>query len=241
MLFVIFTFVLVSKKSVLINGTLKFVNYDEQYLNKWRNSYWQTPTKKNIALFDMEKDPFELNNLAFNPNYAKAMAKTREWAETEIGRPPIAVVGGWNEAYVKMLKSYAATKKEIDQSYDYFWKSGRAIPYEVCETENDCTSTWLPITGWSESGTIEYDFSLLDEKIATLKDKIKNGTSYDSQKSRRVLERFWLWARLCGNLCCPLLKRKEIELLYHVELNHSCINYKNLNAISPKGMENGVA
>ena len=193
---------------------MKFVDYDEDYLRKWRQSYWQTPSKTRTALFDIENDPFELNNLIYDHNYAKVIAKTREWAETEIGRPPIAVVGGWNEAYVKMLKSYAGAKNEMD----YFWKSGRAIPYEVCETENECTSALLPISGWSESGTIAYDFALLDEKIVALKDKIKNGSSYDSQKSRRILERFWLWARLCGNLCCPLLKRKEIELLYHVEL-----------------------
>ena len=153
----------------------------------------------------MENDPFELKNLAFNHEYAEVMAKTREWAEVEIGRPPIAVVGGWKQAYVKMLKSLFGGKNGME----HFLKSGRAIPYEVCETENDCTSILLPVTGWSESGTIAYDFAQLDNKIASLKDKIQNGSSLIRQK----LARFWLWAKLCGDLCCPLLKRKEIEVV----------------------------
>ena len=137
------------------------------------------------------------------------MAKTREWAEAEIGRPPIAVVGGWNKAYVKMLRSFLAAESEME----YFWKSGRSVPYEVCETENDCINIQLSVTGWSERGTIAYDFAKFDDEIASLKDKIQNERSDLSEKYKDVLERFWLWAKLCGNLCCPLLKRKEIEVV----------------------------
>ena len=199
----------------MINGTLEFFNYSDEYLNKWRKSYGQaqqveTPQNRGIALFDLENDPFELNNLAFDRNYAQALEKTRKWAEAEIGRPPIAVVGGWNEAYVRMLKTFGF---ERNQEADFFWKSGRAVPYETCDKENICSTRILPVTGWSKSGTINYDFAKFDKKVIALKHDIRNEYSITSQRSKMILDRFWLWAKLCGELCCPLRKRNKIEIL----------------------------
>ena len=155
-----------------------------------------------------------MNNLAFDRNYARALEKIRQWAEAEIGRPPIAVVGGWNEAYVRMLKdSIGVEELPLKEQVDFFWKSGRGIPYEICDEENICTTIILSVTGWLESGTIENDFARLDKRIFTLEDEIRNGNSDTIHRSKRVLERFWLWAKLCGNLCCPFLKRNEKEIL----------------------------
>ena len=158
-----------------------------------------------MTLFDIENDPFELNNLVFDLKYAPTLHKIRQWAEAEIGRPPIAVVGGWNEAYVRMLWSIGINNHEKQ----FFWKSGRAVPYETCDKENVCTTRILPVTGWLESGSIEYDFARFDKLIFNLEDKIR----YGSHRSKSILERFWLWAKVCGNLCCPLLKRNEKEIL----------------------------
>jgi hypothetical protein len=221
----------VSKKAVVINGTLKFVNYSDEYLKKWRYGYWQKQNKRSMALFDIENDPFELNNLAFDENYARTLEKIRQWAEAEIGRPPIAVVGGWNEAYVRMLWWIGVS----NHGKQFFWKSGRAVPYEICDKENICTTKILPVTGWLESGSIEYDFARFDKLIFNNEDKILNGSSHmEIDRSKRVLERFWLWAKLCGNLCCPLLKRhgKACRLEYandpfrSVNYNIARYNYK---------------
>ena len=181
-----------------------------------------------MALFDIENDPFELNNLAFDRNYAPALEKIRQWAEAEIGRPPIAVVGGWNEAYVRMLRTIGVEGKGL---VPFFWKSGRAIPYEICDTENICTTNILPVTGWLERGTIEYDFARLSKRIFTLEDQIRNGNSDTIHRSKRILERFWLWAKLCGNLCCPLLKRNEKEILKTKNQKQFLKNKKNNHSL----------
>ena len=57
-----------------------------------------------VELYDLSLDPFETTNLAENyPRYAGIIKEIRAWAEAEIGRPPLAVVGQWNMAYENML------------------------------------------------------------------------------------------------------------------------------------------
>ena len=53
-------------------------------------------------LYNLEDDPFELNNLA-NLNLP-IMKEIRNWAENEIGTPKLAIVGARNTAYIGILK-----------------------------------------------------------------------------------------------------------------------------------------
>ena len=192
------------------NGTMVFVKYDNKYLRKWQNSYRQTPRKSSIALFDIKNDPFELNNLAFNPEYTGPMKKIRKWAEAEIGRPPISVVGGWNNAYREMLSLFADEGKyKISFDSEYLLMSKRAVPYKSCKTEKICNDTMLTVTGWSVNGTIEFDFAEFSREIALLNRKARRKT--DSSREKLVLDQFWIWTKLCGKLCCPLRERRAID------------------------------
>ncbi|MGM8361890.1 sulfatase family protein [Flavobacterium sp. ARAG 55.4] len=59
--------------------------YDAGELNEVQAKYW-LPTKPEEELFDLENDPFEINNLAYNPKYNKELIKHRKilanWATT---------------------------------------------------------------------------------------------------------------------------------------------------------------
>ena len=54
------------------------------------------------ALYDMVNDPFELYNL--NGKNHPMVDEIRAWAEAEIGRPEVPVVGADKHAYVEMTK-----------------------------------------------------------------------------------------------------------------------------------------
>ena len=79
----------------------------KSYLDKYKSARrWRQPTT--VELYDLYKDPFEITNLATAQHISKYHEKIREiraWAEAEIGRPPKAVVGQWNMAYEKMLRT----------------------------------------------------------------------------------------------------------------------------------------
>ncbi|RXP62727.1 DUF229 domain-containing protein [Lutibacter sp. HS1-25] len=59
--------------------------FDEGKLNDVQAKYW-LPTKPEEELYDLENDPFEINNLAYDANYSSEINKLRtilnNWAET---------------------------------------------------------------------------------------------------------------------------------------------------------------
>ena len=60
----------------------------------------------NFAIYDMVNDPFELNNLNIEHfvENSKILNEIRAWAEAEIGRPELPVVGASKVAYVDLVK-----------------------------------------------------------------------------------------------------------------------------------------
>ena len=85
-----------------------------------------------------------LTNL-FSPGAQAAMQEVKKWAQAEIGLPPIAVVGGWNDAYPNMVKltrwdfrvpaAYPG-EKEIPR----LWRATkRATRKEACNGQGQCS------------------------------------------------------------------------------------------------------
>ena len=52
-------------------------------------------------LYDLDADPFEINNLDVStlPEHKKIKAEIRAWAEAEIGLPQLPIVGETKTAY----------------------------------------------------------------------------------------------------------------------------------------------
>ena len=95
--------------------------------------------RSTVELYDLYRDPFEINNLAesdqlISSKYSKIgqiIREIRAWAEAEIGRPPKAIVGQWNRAYEMMLK--LAYKQ---QGYKQFIVDSRDWPVEKSTGEH---------------------------------------------------------------------------------------------------------
>ena len=66
----------------------------------------------NFALYDMVNDPFELKNLNIEDflKNSQISNEIRAWAEAEIGRPEVPVVGASKEAYVKLINKAGSFK-----------------------------------------------------------------------------------------------------------------------------------
>ena len=142
-----------------------------------------------------------------NAQYAKQMAETRKWAEAEIGRPKLAVVGGWNDAYPKMMKSALNENswrvKDLlpsEQKVPKWWRyTGRVDLIETCNRAEQCEKKYYSKTGWTKSG-IKKDFDALDVILEKMEQR---GDRDSKMRQNRLMH----WASLCGELCCPWRER----------------------------------
>ena len=161
----------------------------------------------------MEADPFELENLASDPKYKKQIQETRKWAEAEIGRPKLAVVGGWNDAYPNMVKSIMKENAHLipdllpsEKNVPKWWRfTNRVDLIETCNRSNRCEKKYYAKTGWTKSA-VEKDMAALDGAAA----RMEENASWDRAANQR-LNRLMHWASLCGELCCPWRERHGYE------------------------------
>ena len=159
--------------------------------------------KQNNMLYNLEDDPFELNNLA--SRNLPEMKEIRNWAETEIGTPKLAIVGAKNTAYRDLIKIIVLGKK-FDQFYmrvrDNKWDESLYDEYQIatgrlgwetaCE-QNDpnlCKEVLIEKSGWSESA-IETDFEQLTEIYQRVKNKIRSAQTIIEDLTEQ-----------CGEFCC---------------------------------------
>lgn len=112
--------------------TLMKLMYKEGKLNK-SQSVFMSPVKEAEELYDLRKDPFELNNLAGNPSYAADLKKLRAvldaWVlENDKGKYPEddAEVSYWKKdsekAYIDKMKSYGLPTDISDEDYLKWWE-----------------------------------------------------------------------------------------------------------------------
>ena len=176
------------------------------------------------------------------------MAETRKWAEAEIGRPKLAVVGGWNKAYHNIVESIVeeniwriqnSLANEVLPSANvteqerlrksWFHYTDRIDLIETCNRHKQCSKTYFAKTGWTTSG-IEMDWKALDVVVARLSHNSKS----DPEEKKR-LNQLIHWTSLCGELCCPWRERHGYECKNQYASDpfaHTTYNlneYRNLN------------
>ena len=125
--------------------------------------------------------------MASNSNFKKQIAEIRKWAEADIGRPKLAVVGGWNDAYPNMVKSFmkesALQIADLVPNEHYvpkWWRqTGRVELVETCNRSQKCSKKYYSKTGWPATG-IKMDFDELDTRLA----KYEENGSKDAPKRR---------------------------------------------------------
>jgi len=176
-----------------------------------------------VSLYDMVNDPFELTNL--NKKNLPIVDEIRAWAEAEIGRPEVPVVGASKEAYVGMVRRAGTikameearwdlvNKEGKDRMYREFWYmrvSDRVEKHQMCNefelkkyNKTVCAEKQLSTTNWAEPGIAE-DFRLLTKWY----DQHKKKNDNESKAKIRGFENDTL---MCGKLCCPWRQARNMS------------------------------
>ena len=205
----------VSRSSATTDHYLKKLLHQSQSFEgrlKNRKDY----REQNNMLYNLEDDPFELNNLA-HQNLPE-MKKIRTWAEKEIGTPKLAIVGAANTAYQNLIKIIVLGEK-FDTLYmrvkgrkweeslydEYQIATGRLGWETACEQNdpNQCKEVLIEKSGWRESA-IETDFEQLTEIYQRVKNKIVMAQILIEDLTEQ-----------CGEFCCPW--RLQNDLLCHLD------------------------